>query len=335
MFQDNHPLVSIIIPVYGVERYIKKCIDSVLHQTYDHLEVVIINDCTKDRSMEIVHELMDGILSFNGKIQYLEHHENRGLSAARQTGIEACKGDYLFHLDSDDYLEPDAIRVLVETLVQEDHDIVIGATVHEYIDGTWNDFRAIRVKETFSKEAYLKEIIRQDTPNTIWGKLIRTSLYKNNKIRCVESICYAEDYAVLPKLMYYAQSIGFVALPIYHYTHYNECSYTNNYKWKNIKDCFEAEKVIEEFFYAEKDFLKSLEIAHAKRSAWAIRQQLANSHELSEIQSFIEPVKFFLSEKKYYSFNHYTILLLYKLELMFLLKLFIEVSGKIVKKRKI
>ena len=95
--------VSIIIPVYNVAKYIERCLLSVLNQTWPDLEVILVNDCTPDNSMEIVRRVVASHPR-GAVVRCLEHEENRGLSAARNTGISASVGDYLYFLDSDDYI---------------------------------------------------------------------------------------------------------------------------------------------------------------------------------------------------------------------------------------
>lgn len=336
MNKDLLPLISIIIPVYGVEEYISRCIETVALQTYKKIEIIIVDDCSPDNSIKIALSILEKYKNVFHDIKIVKHSANLGLSAARQSGIDACTGEYLFHLDSDDFLEIDAIQLLVDALNVDDYDIVIGATIHEYNDNIIEDYRAIRDNySSFSKPSYLKDVILQDIPNSIWGKLIRTSLYKNNDIQCIKEISYAEDYAVYPRLLYFASSIGFVCSPVYHYTHYNESSYTNKYKWKNITDCFAAEKTIEDFFSSKQEYCQAIKIAHLRRSAWAIRQQLSNGHSTTDIKELILPLKFSIGDIRYLCLNHFIIIVLYKFGLSSLLYFFVVGSSKIIKKRKI
>lgn len=111
--------VSIIIPIYKVEDYIVRCIDSVLNQTYKNLEIILVNDCTPDKSMEKAQEYIEqSPMSKALTFVYLKHDRNRGLSAARNTGMDDATGEYVFFLDSDDAIEKDAIEILVN-LAQE------------------------------------------------------------------------------------------------------------------------------------------------------------------------------------------------------------------------
>lgn len=107
------PLISIIIPVYNVAPYIEKCLETVISQSYENLEIILVDDCGSDNSMDIVRDFCS---SHIGNFVLLNHERNRGLSVARNTGVKHAKGDYLFFLDSDDELPKDAIRNFVQYL---------------------------------------------------------------------------------------------------------------------------------------------------------------------------------------------------------------------------
>ena len=118
--------ISIVIPVYNVEPYIEDCLKSVAAQTYNgDIECIIVNDCTPDGSCAIIKKF---IKEYNGGIEFklLHHAKNRGLSAARNTGIDAATGEYIYFLDSDDEITPDCIELLTEPLKQKKYDFVIG-----------------------------------------------------------------------------------------------------------------------------------------------------------------------------------------------------------------
>ena len=109
-------LVSVIIPIYNVAPYIERCLLSVITQTYDALEIVLIDDCGVDDSMKIAESTLQNVEHLR-IVKILHHEKNRGLSAARNTGIMAATGRYLFFLDSDDWIKPDCIQQMVERIV--------------------------------------------------------------------------------------------------------------------------------------------------------------------------------------------------------------------------
>lgn len=119
----HKPQVSIIIPVYNVSQYIMKCMDSVFNQTYENIEVILVDDCGTDDSMDIVREFLKKHISH--KVSILSHERNRGLSAARNTGLMKAKGEYVYFLDSDDYITPDCISVMANILDKKKYDVVI------------------------------------------------------------------------------------------------------------------------------------------------------------------------------------------------------------------
>ncbi len=120
------PKISIIIPVYNVESYITQCLQSVMRQTYTgQMECLVIDDCGTDKSIEIAERM---ISEYKGPIEFkvLHHEHNIGLSAARNTGIKAATGDYVYFLDSDDYVSDDCMEVLARPLQEKEYDMVVG-----------------------------------------------------------------------------------------------------------------------------------------------------------------------------------------------------------------
>ena len=127
--------VSIIIPIYNVEKYVAECLNSVISQTYDHskIECIIVDDCTPDLSMVIVDEIIG---KYNGEIVFniIRHEHNQGLSAARNTGIEAATGDYLYFIDSDDYIYPKSLELLLNASKEYNKpDVVVGNYYDEFL----------------------------------------------------------------------------------------------------------------------------------------------------------------------------------------------------------
>lgn len=121
--------VTIVVPVYGVEKYIHKCLDSIEAQNYNDLEVILVNDCTNDDSMTVVNDFISGESQRPSMYRIINHERNLGLSEARNTGIKEAKGDYIYFLDSDDYISFDCISGLADCAKHFDADIVFGNIV--------------------------------------------------------------------------------------------------------------------------------------------------------------------------------------------------------------
>ena len=120
------PKISIIIPIYNVEEYITECLQSVMRQTYKgEIECILVDDCGTDNSIAVAER---HIADYKGPIEFrvLHHVRNRGLSAARNTGTDAATGDYIYYLDSDDYISDDCLEVLAEPLKKREYEMILG-----------------------------------------------------------------------------------------------------------------------------------------------------------------------------------------------------------------
>lgn len=169
-------LISIIIPVYNVSNYLEVCLDSVVNQTYRDLQIIIVNDGSTDNSAEIAKSFADS----DERIQLI-HQENKGLSGARNTGLSYAKGEFVFYLDSDDYLTKNAIEILVKAAKEENSDIVQGNFYYDYPDYLMYANWFAGDKKHYNREETLMELIKQnEIKNFAWGKLIRTEIAKKH-----------------------------------------------------------------------------------------------------------------------------------------------------------
>ena len=117
------PLVSVVIPIYKAEATLPSCIDSLLSQTYHHLELLFVDDCSPDRGAELVAERVPRLEQLGIKVKLLRHTENKGVAVARNTALDAATGEYIYSVDADDELAPDTIEVLVREAIWKDADL--------------------------------------------------------------------------------------------------------------------------------------------------------------------------------------------------------------------
>jgi glycosyltransferase involved in cell wall biosynthesis len=206
--------VSILIPVYGVEKYIGQCAAALFGQTYDDLEYIFVDDCTPDDSIAVVKRTLQDFPHRRSQTHIIRHDCNRGLGAARKTAFEAATGDFVMNADSDDYMTTDAVARLVERQQQTGADVVTGAFTYHYDDGRETVFHY----KNYSCQLTLKLMLIQNTllPH-IWGRLIRRTVYTDNAISSEEGINMSEDLALTPRLIHAASSIAYVDVPIYYY----------------------------------------------------------------------------------------------------------------------
>lgn len=207
--------VSIIIPVYNVSLYIKDCLTSVMNQTYEDLEVVIVNDKTQDNSMEIVQSLLDSSrIPFPVKI--VEHESNKGLSAARNTGIHHSTGQYLYFLDSDDVITADCIELLVAPLsANPQTDIVIG----DYkVTNSDSFFPPLKLKDSIIKghAAIIKSYMKEKIYVMAWNKLVRRDFITKHNLFFKEGLIH-EDVLWSFQCMCMADMVAIVKRATYIY----------------------------------------------------------------------------------------------------------------------
>src|SRR5574344_1072078 len=127
-------LVSLLIPVYNVEKFIKKCIESLFCQTYDNIEYVFVNDCTKDESMSIIHDIIEKYSIEKSRVTIVNHNENKGISITRNDCLHYAKGDYILFIDSDDWIDCDMIEILINKANEDQADIVGCGYIEEFED---------------------------------------------------------------------------------------------------------------------------------------------------------------------------------------------------------
>ena len=216
------PIVSIIVPVYNVEKYISRCIDSILAQTFTDWECILVDDGSPDKSGEICDEYA----SRDSRIQVI-HMENRGVSAARNTGLSAAQSEYIYFIDSDDYVEREALELLLSKAKQSVADIMVHGIVNDYIYK--HSSTAVRYVSLPEKD-YSTILEMADRWGLLKGpvnKLFKNSIIKNKALRFDESISYVEDTKFTFEYLVHCHSIAFVPRHLYHYCFRNKDSLTS------------------------------------------------------------------------------------------------------------
>lgn len=217
---QSAPLISVVVPMYKVEKYIEKCARSILEQDFDDFEVIFVDDYTPDRSVEV----LQGVLSDypDSRCRIVHHPENKGLAMARTTGVNVARGRYIFHVDSDDYLFPGALRSFaIQARALGFPDIVFGNFTSIYKDR----LKPYKRNPSPDKIDYIVSIIRYLEPCSIFNNLIARSLYEGLEIPTINN---GEDYVTSPRLLYRASTFAFNAKQTYAYTHINENSFQKN-----------------------------------------------------------------------------------------------------------
>lgn len=241
------PKVSIIVPVYNVEKYIEKCLKSLVNQTLEDIEIIIVNDGSKDGSKEIVEKYLE---KYPKKILYLEK-ENGGLSDARNFAIPYAKGEYVAFLDSDDYVELNMYEDMYKIAKNEESDMVECDFIWEYPDKS-----KIDTGEIYHGKHEMLEKIRV----VAWNKLIKKNILDETKVIFPKGYRY-EDIEFTYKLIPYLEKVSFLKRPCVHYIQRdNSISNTQNERTKEILEVFDnvfnyyKEKGLYEEYFTELEY---------------------------------------------------------------------------------
>ena len=243
------PKVSIIVPVYGVEQYIERCAISLFEQTYEDIEYIFVNDATPDKSMEVLADVIKRYPTRQKDVKIINHPQNRGISATRNTGLQATIGDYILYVDSDDYLALDAIEQLIPKALETNADVVIFDTQIVTQSGIQIDRVAY-----LDKESYIISLLQHTAKCAHWNKFYKAQFYRATNILADERVRFADDYAVTPRLVYEAEKIVVLHKPLYFYETTNQSSYVHNLSRTAIESQHRADKILTEFFADKEEF---------------------------------------------------------------------------------
>ncbi|MGL6099833.1 MAG: glycosyltransferase family 2 protein [Fusobacteriaceae bacterium] len=233
--------ISIVVPVYNTEKYLNRCLDSILNQSLKEIEVIIVNDGSPDNSTKIIEEyrLQDSRVKVINK-------KNGGLSSARNAGIEIANGEYIIHLDSDDWIEQNYFKDMYSRAEQDKLDIVVSDIIWDYDNGKleYRENLLISNDAIINGTEYLNMFFKGNIFPAVWSKIYKTELYHKNKIFHPVGISLGEDLATTPLLASKAKRIGKINKSYVHYIQNME-SITKVNPTKKIYELIEAFQILE------------------------------------------------------------------------------------------
>lgn len=209
--KSENPKVSVVIPVYNVERYVGKCLSSLVEQTFTDFEIIAVNDGSRDSSLAILRR-------FEERYPFITviSQNNQGLSAARNTGLKLARGEYLCFIDSDDFVSPTFLEELYNACVETQSDI---ACCYYYFRFVENDFLfeyPFRTKGILTRSQAMNKLLRDmQIQSLVWNKMYKRSLFTDNNIT-FPSMCF-EDMAVTHKVFGFANQVVVIDRPLYFY----------------------------------------------------------------------------------------------------------------------
>lgn len=264
----ERPSVSILVPIYRVEKYIERCARSLFEQSYDNLEYIFVDDCSPDQSVSILMNILEEYPNRKSHVKLIRHPVNKGLAGARNTAVDNCMTDFLIHVDSDDYIDNKLVEECVNIQLEKKCDIVL----FDYWIIHKNCIEKVSHAYKTSVKDHTIALLSRHTPVCVWSAFYNTNLYKMHDIRAIEGINNNEDYQVTPKLSYYSDSITYLNIPLYYYDCTNEDSITHGFSEKNAEEGLMSIKILKDFFEDKgNDYLEAINNAEVNRYATYIK----------------------------------------------------------------
>ncbi len=224
MNMEQNIKVSILVPFYNVENYVGRCVESLFTQTYQNIEYVFVNDCTPDKSMEVINEKI-AQYGVADKCKIIIHEQNKGISASRNDCLDNMTGDYFLFIDSDDFIDKDMVELLVEAAVKENADISGCGYIEEYADHCVEHPQ----RYTNNHDEMMRAITLLTLKGVMWKLLVRSTIVTDHRdeVRFIPDRNMVDDYLFCCQIFYYAQRFAGVDRCMYHWIQYNPNNYTH------------------------------------------------------------------------------------------------------------
>lgn len=238
------PRVSVIVPVYRVEKYIGRCVRSLFEQTLKEMEFIFVDDCSPDRSIQVVEEVINEYPERKAQVRILHHSQNRGVSFVRNTGLQAATGDYIIYCDSDDWVESRMYERMLTKALETGADIVGCDFYEEYAS------RSVLRRQMFpdNNQDCIGQMLEGKLHCATWNKLIRKELYERNDVVFPEGVNMWEDVSTVIPLCFYAVRIVHLPEACYHYSCDNTGSYCGQMSRSSLENLVVAISLLEKFF---------------------------------------------------------------------------------------
>ncbi len=235
-------LVSIIIPMYKVASLLPRCLKQIKAQTYKHLELIFVDDCSPDNVSEIVLANKSELETLGMQVVLAKHEVNQGVAVARNTALDLAKGDFIYSLDADDFIEPNTIELMVQQAEDKSADIVGCECTLKYEQSE----RYLPQRDVQSGREAFEQMCKGVFKWNLWLFLFRRELLSKNldrPLRFLPQKNMGEDMLMMGRLFLLANKVQIIHKPLYHYVKTNAEAQTSEYsplQWQNVKDNLSA-----------------------------------------------------------------------------------------------
>ena len=291
--------ISILIPVYNTEKFLEKCLKSVVNQSLKEIEIIVVNDGSKDNSLEILQNFAQ-----KDKRIIIIDKENGGLTTARNAALKIAKGKYCLNIDSDDWIEQGYFEEMYERAEKDNLDIVI-SDIKKW-DEKRDEIEEIKDLDIGNNDiidnyTYLKELYTRNFFNYTCNKMIKRELYIKNQIFYDENIFLLEDAEVLGRLIYFSKRIGKINKSFYCYRIGNNNGCTRNIPFKHLIDILECFENLEKF-YQENNETEIKNLISRRKNLMLIRMILEGKFcKFQEYDSFLNKYLEIIKKDKFIS----------------------------------
>ena len=226
---NQNSLISIIIPIYNAASLIKRCINSILVQTYKEYEIIIVDDGSTDNSLQVCQDFAK---TYNNITVF--HKENEGQTSARKYGLERSNGKYIYFVDADDYIPEDTLSFLYQKITSQDLDMVEGASISTFLGTEKVEEFRFPTEGIFNKVEHIKMMYRGECNNGTHAILYKRDLFNNNTFNIPYDVKTGEDFYLNLSLSLEANKVGLYNKIVYHYIE-NDQAITHYYKFTSIR----------------------------------------------------------------------------------------------------
>ena len=303
--------ISVIIPVYKVEPYIRQCLDSVVNQTYTNLEIIIIDDGSPDNCGDICDEYAEN----DARIKVI-HKENGGLAAARNDGIKLATGNWISFVDSDDWLELNMYEKVVNKAKNSNADITLFSLYRETQKGA-ERVHAFSTDFVSSDKSFIYQLqllifdkqynpicgVKEWRQAAPWDKFFKTSMIKKNNLTFPEHLKIKEDMIFNMNIFHYAKSVAFIDLPLYHFRA-NPMSITKRYTPNKVdleKNVYDEFMLLGQKYNLSKEYYEALNVAMIYNVVELGKQCFFHDEQKKSLLQNLKYAKNTLNEEPFYS----------------------------------
>lgn len=286
--------VSVIVPIFNVREYIGRCVESLMNQTLADVEYIFVDDASPDDSLDILQSVLERYPDRKANVSIITHAENKGLPAARNSGLSKASGEFIFHCDSDDHVEASMLRDMFEYAKKNNADIVWT----DWYLSMANSERYMSMPEYNSPSDAIRSMLGGGMKYNVWNKLIRRSLYTDNGIEFPSGYGMGEDLTII-KLFAFAKKTIHLPKAYYHYNKTNSSAFSQTYSDRHLEELRHNIDDISKFIQEKLGSEYELEAAFLKLEA---KFPFLLSSDTKRIKIW---KSWYPEANKYIRFNHY------------------------------